>query len=49
MSTYNVVLSYSGMVLETTGTTETGITLNLSGDGQYQVTITPVSSDKNLT
>ncbi len=49
VSTYNVVLSYSGMVLETTGTTETGITLNLSGDGQYQVTITPVSSDKNLT
>lgn len=49
VSQYLVNLEYSWRDLGTTGTTQTGITLDLSGSWIYEVTITPISADKNLT
>ena len=49
VSSYLVQLNQSGSIIQSTGTAQTGITLNFSGNGNYEVQVTPLSSDKNLT
>lgn len=49
VSTYIVILNYSWTTIEATWTTQTWITMSLSGDWAYEVTITPIADDKDLT